>query len=103
FRRERLAGKISQSESGQSSYCTHACGGSGTFAADLTFPACQNQIDHPREVIPEFCLVLRIAPRSIAAGAFFFAEVAEIARRGDENVIQKNCRITFYTEAVSQF
>ena len=54
------------------------------------------------EVGFEFGLIGFVAPGSVAAGAFDFAEVAEFAGGGDQDVVNENGGIAFDAEALGE-
>src|ERR1700739_1290045 len=73
------------------------------LAADNIFFARQNQVDHPGEIIFEFCLVVSVAPWRVTACSIFFSEIAKVPRRGEQDIIEKYGGIAFYAKAVGQF
>ena len=77
--------------------------GAGVFLTDYIFLAGQDQVDHADQVGFELRLVVGVAPRGIAAGAFHFSEVSEIARDGDQDVVDEDGGISFDAVAVGEF
>src|SRR6478672_4633012 len=73
------------------------------LTANYVFLACKNQVDHSGQIVLEFCLVISVAPWRVTARAVFFTEVAEVARRGDQDIIQKYGGIAFYAKAIGEF
>jgi len=77
--------------------------GGGVFLTDDVLLAGQDQVDHADEVGFELRLIVGVAPWGIAAGAFLFAEISEIAGDRDENVVDEDSGISFDAVAVGEF
>ena len=72
------------------------------LAGDDVFLAGQDQIDHASEIGFEFFLAGGVAPGSVAAGAFDFAEVAEFARGGNEDVVNEDGGVAFDAKFIGE-
>jgi hypothetical protein len=99
---ERLAGEIGELEvRKRGDFLGSACG-VGMLAGDDVFSSGEDEVDHASEIGFEFFLVGGVAPGSVAAGAFDFAEVAKFAGGGDEDVIDENGGIAFDAEFIGE-
>ncbi len=76
--------------------------GCGVFLADDVFLAGEDQVDHTDQIGFEFRLIVSVAPRGVAASAFDFAEVSEVARDSDQDIVDEDGRISFDAVAISQ-
>src|SRR3954471_5064757 len=81
---EGMSGEVGELEVGERRDFVDGSAGSGVFLADYIFLARWDQVDHADQVGLEFRLVIGVAPWRVAAGAFYFSEVSEIARYSDE-------------------
>ena len=95
---EGLAGEIGQLEARKGGEFLGGAGGVGMLAVDDVFSTGEDEVEHAREIGFEFFLVGGVAPGGVAASAFDFAEVAEFAGSGDEDVIDEDGGIAFDAE-----
>jgi hypothetical protein len=99
---ERLAGEIGESEVGKGGEFLGGAGGVGVLAADDVFSSGEDEVDHASEISFEFFLVGGVAPGSVATSAFDFAEVAEFAGSGDEDVVNENGGVALDAEFIGE-
>ncbi len=69
-----MTGEVGHFELRKAANLVYGCAGAGVFLAHDVFLSGEDQIDHADQVGLELRLVVGVAPRSVAAGAFDFSE-----------------------------
>jgi hypothetical protein len=98
-----MSGEIGDLELGQGGNLVGRTAGASVFLGDDIFLACQDEIDHATQVSFELFLVIGISPRRVTASALDFAEVSEVARHCNQDVVHEYGGISFDTVTLGEF